>query len=136
MGMKTKLIIIIGFVLAFSAGVVVGVLRQRQMAIAAPAATQPTTLPAERNWLSRELGLSREQAEQVRKIWDSAMRSAGDPEDRMRDLRRERERKITALLRVEDIPQYDAILQHYNDKVAQFLRDHRSRIDQAEDETM
>lgn len=102
----SKLLVLVSFLAAFAAGVAVGVKWFPQME---PAATgQPTTRPEGRDgWLARQLELTSEQQEQMKKIWSEMPRRWHERGDRQ--LFREREEAIAALLGPENKPRYDEI---------------------------
>ena len=129
--MATKMMVLVGFCVAFAAGVVAG--RGRGLMNAASSTTSPPNVAPStgpgphrggggpggpNSWLVRELGLSTEQAEQLRQIWaDTAMRGRGEREDQRRQLRKDREDAIAALVRPEDKDKYQQIQETYTKKV-------------------
>src|ERR1043165_1873336 len=104
----TKLVVFIGFCIAFVAGLTVGVQRQRSMepGVAAP----PTTHPAHRGFLPSELNLTPQQQEQMSKIWSDAHGGRGETDDRRRELREKRDNEIAALIPSQDKPKYEKAL--------------------------
>src|SRR4051794_26260922 len=107
----TKLVVIIGFVVSFAAGLIVGV-ASRQASMAAP----PTTRPTRMGWLASELTLSPEQQQQLTKIWsETADRGRREHEDARHQFRRERDEAIAGLLHPEDMGAYDQIQKQYMD---------------------
>lgn len=104
----TKLVVFVGFFVAFAAGFTVG-LRPR------PAVPPPTTRPSRPGgWLAAELKLTPEQQEQLDRIWeDTAFRGRHEREDQRRTLIRERDEAIVGLIRPEDKPKYEALMQDY-----------------------
>src|SRR5215212_11054797 len=112
----TKLVVIIGFAVAFAAGLIVG-LESRQTSIGAttPATTQPRRGPG---WLTSELNLSAEQQEKMKQIWSEvAKHGRGDQEDRRRQLRTERDDAIAALIRQEDKDKYEQVRKNYSEQM-------------------
>jgi Spy/CpxP family protein refolding chaperone len=116
----TKLVVIVGFIVAFSAGLMVGMgLHQH----AATEETSPTTRPngsggsgGRGSWIAQELDLTPQQQEALKKIWaDSPDRSRREEhDDARRQLRRERDEAILAL--VPDRSKYDEIMRQYEEK--------------------
>jgi Spy/CpxP family protein refolding chaperone len=117
-----KLLLIVGFLVSFGAGVAIGPKLWRQ------AAAMPTTRPAHQGgWLTTELSLSTEQQEQLKTIWsDTAHRGGREQEDRRRQFRKEREEAIAALIKVEDKEKYDQVLKVYADRNAAMEREWRN----------
>src|SRR6476646_8923219 len=110
---KTRIIVIIGFLVAFGAGAVVGI----QLRPPAPAKATETPQPEQRSWLRTELGLSPQQNEQMKNIWESLHASGRGYEDRRRHVRDERDEAIAALLAPSVMGDYDRILQEYTNKL-------------------
>jgi Spy/CpxP family protein refolding chaperone len=131
----TKLVVIIGFAVAFAAGLIVG-LESRQTSIgstAAPAATRPSggRGPGP-GWLTSELNLNPQQQEQMKQIWSEVARHGrGEQEDRRRQLRSERDDAIAALVPAQDKEKYEQIRKNYSDQMAAMDQDMRSRFDEA-----
>jgi Spy/CpxP family protein refolding chaperone len=109
--MKAKLVVSVGFAIAFAAGLVVG-LWMRQPAIAAAVAQQQKD---ERSWLARELNLDAAKGEEVKRIWSDAMRSSSRErdEERRRQLRKERDEAVAALIRPSEKAAYDRVMVEY-----------------------
>jgi Spy/CpxP family protein refolding chaperone len=107
----TKVVVTAGFLVAFAAGLVVGMKVCRTSA-------SPTTRPGHRgSWLATELDLTAQQQEQLSAIWSETARGGGrDGSDRRRQLARERDEAIAALVRTEDKARYDKILADYAEK--------------------
>jgi Spy/CpxP family protein refolding chaperone len=112
--MKTKVIVIIGFFIAFVAGAVLG-LQLRQPAVAHVNVPQRE----DRSWLRTELGLSPQQEEQMRDIWSNLHNSGRKHDERRRQLRDERDEAIAALLPASAMGDYDKVLAAYSDKMSQ-----------------
>jgi Spy/CpxP family protein refolding chaperone len=117
-----KVIVIIGFIVSFAAGLIVGI-GTRQTSIASPAATRPSDRGS---WLTSELNLSPTQRDELKKIWsETASHGWRDQEDRRRQLRREREEAIAALVKADDKARLEAISKNYSDQLA--AMEHESR---------
>ena len=129
----TKLIVIIGFVVSFAAGLIVGI-ESRQTSIASTpgtATTRPSHGPGP-GMLAAELNLSPQQQEAMKQIWsEMAKHGRGEQEDHRRQLRTERDDAIASLIRVEDKEKYDQIRKNYSDQTAAMDKEMRSRFDEA-----
>src|SRR4029079_17320921 len=75
---KTRIIVVIGFVIAFVAGAVVGL----QLRTAPVQATVQPVQGQRPSWLRSELNLSNEQNEQMKAIWEGLHNSGRSYEDR------------------------------------------------------
>jgi Spy/CpxP family protein refolding chaperone len=136
-----KLIVILGFLLSFAAGMVIGT-RTHGLLDRSDATTTkpPTTAPSDRRtrggWLSQELGLSAEQRAQLDKIWSAtASRAGSDHEDRRREYRRERDTAIADLVPTARLGEYDQIINTYQDRVAALEAETREAYQQAVEQT-
>ena len=110
---KTRIIVVIGFLIAFGAGAVVGI-QLRSPAVARDVAPQPQR----HSWLQTELGLSGEQNEQMKNIWEGLHNSGRSYEERRRRLRDERDEAIAALLAPSVMGDYDRILADFSSKLS------------------
>lgn len=122
--MKTKVVVILGFVIAFAAGTVVGMLLRQEPVIASSAGEATGRRPPE-SWLAERLGLDARQTEQVKQIWSDAMQAArrdGD-RDRWHQLRQKRDQAVADLIRPEDKAAYERVLQTYEDETAKLGRE-------------
>ncbi|HEX8520746.1 MAG TPA: Spy/CpxP family protein refolding chaperone [Tepidisphaeraceae bacterium] len=136
----TKLVVIVGFVVAFAAGLVVGVSLESRKATAAAPTTAPTTRPrgGPEGFLARELNLTPQQQEQMRQIWSefapgrSGREGAEDPR---RQFRKERDEALISLIPVEKKDQYEAIQKKYSDQNAAMENQRRDRFDNAVNKT-
>jgi Spy/CpxP family protein refolding chaperone len=126
----TKIIIIVGFLVAFGAGLVVGVGTHR-VAPADPK-SKPEGPGGGPGWLTRELKLSPDQQDKMKQIWqDVAHRGGREQDDRRAQLRKERDEAIAALIRPEDLAAYDQVLKNYSDQLAQLDKEWRDAFDTA-----
>jgi uncharacterized membrane protein len=132
--MTTKVLLVVGFLVAFGAGVVIGLeLRQPAQATTVVPATRPT---GPGSFLTAELGLSPDQQEQMKKIWsETAHRGGREQDDRRRQSRKERDDAILALVRPEDRPKYDAVVQAYLDRQAEMEKEWRASFQTAVEKT-
>jgi Spy/CpxP family protein refolding chaperone len=143
--MMTKLIVIAGFVIAFGAGVVTGLRRSPQ-----PVTTTghgPTTQPRDRGprgggpggpvgMIARELQLTPEQITQMREIWSEVARLGGrEQEEQRRQIRKERDEAIVALIRAEDRPAYEKLQKDTADRLAALEQGWRDAYQKAVEQT-
>jgi len=127
-----KLVVTLGFLVAFAAGLVVGM---EKSSSSTPLAGKPTTQRSGGpRGMTAELKLSPEQQEQMKKIWsDVARRGRNEPQqpERRQQLRQERDEAITALIRPEDKEKYDQIQKNYRDQLDAMDREMRDAFDKA-----
>lgn len=130
---KAKIIIVLGFALAFGAGVVTGMLL-RQKAVEARAADPLKVVepPKTRPSLSTDLDLKPEQEEQMHKIWSSVRQQM---DDRRRVLRKERDEAIDRLLTAEQKPLYEKVRADYEAKMSPSDLEGRRIFDEAVKQT-
>lgn len=118
---RARIILIVCFVVAFAAGVAVGVVGSRR-----PAGGGRSS------WLSRELDLSKEQRAQMLKIWSGAMDTLRkDHRERRRDIRETRNTAVQALLTPEQKKQYAKIQSDYEAKSAALSAARRKAFEDA-----
>lgn len=118
---RARMVLIVCFCAAMFAGFAVGFALPRH-----------PDRPDRRSWLSDELNLSPEQREQMREIWSEAtdaMRSLH--RERRRELRRERDEAIAALLSEEQAAEYARIENEYEEKVNALERERRAAFEEA-----
>ena len=112
-----KLIVTIGFLVAFAAGLTVGFETRKS----APAAQPPTTKPSgpQRSGFLREaLNLSPDQQEKMKKIWgDGPPANFKDQRERRDKCRGERDEAVLGLMTAEQKEKYDQIQKDYRAKV-------------------
>ena len=133
-----KVIVILGFALSFAAGLVIG--SRRALVEQAPAREIPTTSPSERRgpggWLQEQLGLTFDQRQQLDRIWSEiASRGRSEHEDIRRTFRRERDAAIADLVPPAALGEYDAIVNHYSERVADLERQSREAYNAAVEKT-
>ena len=104
--MKSRLIVIACFFIAFGAGLSAGVLWQKKQ-----------TTPDDR-WLS-ELNLSAEQREKIKAIWAEAMNSGGwqAQREKREALQKERDEALKAILDESQKQRYSDITQKYQKEI-------------------
>jgi Spy/CpxP family protein refolding chaperone len=133
----TKVVLIIGFVVAFAAGLVSGLAVRGREVIASPVATtRPASTGGPGGLLATELGLTPEQREQMNRIWRDNARTLRHQQDQRRgQIRKERDEAIAALVRPEDREKYDQVLRTHNERLAEVDRELRARWQTGVEET-
>lgn len=142
-----KFVVILGFILSFAAGMVIG--SRRAVITEAPAnptRSSPTTQSSRggddrdggrRNrsgYLTAELGLTSEQRDHLDKIW-SAVAKANDQDERRRRYRRERDEAIADLVPPERLGAYDGVIEQYQDRIEALERKSREAYHTAVEQT-
>jgi Spy/CpxP family protein refolding chaperone len=126
----TKAVVLVGFLVAFAAGLTVGIKWHRP---AQPADTQPARLGG---WFSRELSLTAQQQKQMDKIWrETAWGGGRAREDKRRRLFKERDEAVTGLIREEDKPRYEQIQKDFQEQMAALDAEWRGSYRKAVEET-
>jgi hypothetical protein len=139
--MSAKVVVVIGFLIAFAAGLTVG-LESRQTSVAQPPlAAGPSTKPTTRQargpgWIESELKLRPDQKQNMDKIWSEMARGGRAENDKRRQqLREERDAAIIALVGPENKAKYDAIQQNYRDQQQNLDKEMRARFENAVKQT-
>ena len=115
--MMTKLVVMLGFAVAFCAGVVVGL--QNHGRFIAGSMGNPTTHPDRHSWLVAELNLTADQQKQLNDIWSDAFHRGGhENDDRRREIRKQRDDAVAGLIHLEDKPAFDQIMKNYSDQMS------------------
>ncbi len=92
--------------------------------------------PADReSWLADQLNLTPEQSNQMKDIWSAMMGGPGHSFDRRRELARARDDAIFKLIPESAKPQYQLIVDHYNQQVAELARDRDAAFQAAVEKT-
>lgn len=140
-----KIMVIVGFLVAFAAGLTVGLELRRPSVAQVPTVeptTRSTTGPTTRGsrspggWFASQLNLTPEQREQMDAIWSDLARSGRREMDRRRDeLREQRDAAIVELLGPDNKPEYAAILERYEEQHRDLFREMRSRFERAVEQT-
>jgi hypothetical protein len=128
----SKLVVLISFLVAFAAGLAVGV---KWLPRSEPA-SNPTsaTRPAEhRSWLASQLELTPAQQTQMNKIWSELPRRWRDRGDRQ--FFRERDLAVAALVGAENKVKYDEIRRQLFEQWAALDRDHKEARQRALDQS-
>jgi Spy/CpxP family protein refolding chaperone len=142
-----KIMLVIGFLIAFAAGLTVG-LGTRGPSIArgpeagGPGPTTRRTLTTTRisrspgEWFASQLNLSPDQQQKMAKIWSEVARGSRQEMEKGRDdLRKQRDEAIVALIGPEKKPEYDQIRQNYRDEEEKLERKMRERFENAVKQT-
>src|SRR6476619_6700397 len=126
----TKLVVIIGFVVSFAAGLMVGMDSHHG------GHASPATKPSYPSWLVSELNLTKVQQEEMHKIWsETARKGRHEQDEARRQARRERDEAIAALVRPEDYGRYDQILKSYNEQMDALDHEARKSFEQSVEKT-
>jgi Spy/CpxP family protein refolding chaperone len=142
----TKFVVILGFLLSFAAGLVIGsrrgaVVPETPTSAASPAAaTQPSSRDADKDrrsrsgFLSAELSLTPDQRNRLDEIW-SSMAKDNDQDEQRRQFRRERDAAIADLVPAGRLGEYDRIIDAYHDRIEAMERTTREAYEAAVDQT-
>ena len=132
----TKLVVIIGFCIAFAAGLTVGMSRSRPIANeGTPPTSLPTSRPSHRGFFLSELNVTPEQHEQLNKIWDFAHTGRGEQDKQRQALREKRDTTIQSLIPAENREKFDKAMSDYREGLAEMDRAMRERVNKAVEET-
>jgi Spy/CpxP family protein refolding chaperone len=132
--LRLKLMFIPMVVLIFAAGLVVGRITNRVPAVTKAPETRPTTRPHGPSALHDQLGLNAEQRQQMDAIWTDVWKN-GNSFDRRRQLDRERDQAIQALLTPEQKTQYDAIQEANRAKRSELDKEREKLIAEANEKS-
>lgn len=105
----TRLAVLLGFAVSFSAGLMVGLVSER-------GPTRPHDKPPRdrSSWLAEQLKLTPEQVRQMQEIWSETARRGGREQgERRQHLRRQRDEAIAALVPEARRPDYERILNEF-----------------------
>ena len=140
-----KIMVVIGFCVAFAAGLAVGFELRRTSHAQTPTTSEPpvrTTGPSTRGsrspggWFASELKLDAEQRKKMDAIWSAVARGGREEMDKERDaLRRQRDEAILALVGADNKAKYDDIQKQYRDDQQAVERKMRGRFEKAVEET-
>ena len=140
-----KIMVVIGFLVAFAAGLAVGFEMRRTSHAQAPTTTEPpvrTTGPSTRGsrspggWIASELKLDAEQRKKMDAIWSDVARGGREESDKERDaLRKKRDEAILALVGADNKATYDDLQKQYRDDQQAMERKMRGRFEKAVEET-
>ena len=122
---RTRLLVLLCFCLAFAAGISAGVAWSRFNA-----------KPRRGSWITRELGLTSEQREQMWEIWSGvigARRKRGRASRQA--LRKERDESLQNLLSEKQKVEYEEVMKTYAEKSAAFDKERKAAFDEAVERT-
>ncbi|MBC7784741.1 MAG: hypothetical protein H7144_12965 [Burkholderiales bacterium] len=134
----TKLIVITGFIVAFSAGLMVG------HVWTPPKPAQSGDRPHSNNsnngnqgsWIASQLSLSRDQQKQMEQIWSNVGgRGRENSRERRSQMRREQDEAIAKLIRPEDRQAYDAVIAEQKQKFEAIEAEGKRAFQQAVEKT-
>lgn len=131
--MRTKLLISVGFAVAFAAGLMGG-WQGHRLGGHAEKPEPPRDDPRGMSVVVRVLGLSEQQREQFQKIW-SETGNRSDQEDRRRQLRKQRDEVIASLVPTSQRAAYDAAQKNFADAMAAMDEEVKKNIQNAVDRT-
>ena len=128
----TRLIVITGFLIAFTSGVMVGIVSK----------SGPGAGPGERDhggpqsMLAAELKLSVDQQKQMKQIWtDVGFRGGHDAREARGQIRRSQEEAIAALIHTEDLAKYDEIINEHKARLDALDAENKKNFQQAVEKT-
>ncbi len=133
---KLRVIITMGFLVAFAAGLVAGLVRNNRSDAQlrqtnGPGATQPTT---RRMSFAQAMGLTAEQDATVRQWREEAFREAmRDVEERRAAIRKQRDEAILPMLTAENRQVYETIMQQYTAAMSQVDRQRPGAFDRLDE---
>jgi Spy/CpxP family protein refolding chaperone len=145
----TKFVVILGFILSFAAGLVIGSRRglvtestanSTDGPSSAKTATTQSSHDGERRgggrsgFLTAELGLTSEQRKRLDEIW-SAVAKASNQDDVRRGYRRERDAAIADLVPAPRLADYDQIINTYHGRIEALERTSREAYESAVEQT-
>lgn len=122
---RSRIIVVILFIVAFGAGLSVAKVFHREPA------------PSERgpSMLSRELNLTEKQREEMFTIWENIYKTGSDERSERRDLSRKRSDAIAALIPQKKQEELARINEDYNRSMQELMTQGRERYKQAVEET-
>ncbi|MDB5299598.1 MAG: hypothetical protein JWO87_1261 [Phycisphaerales bacterium] len=124
---RLKLVMLLGFALMFVAGLAVG-RAKRVVPLAKPADAQPAS-----SIIGKELNLTPEQREQMKKIWEPVGHHPEPAEYKEAD--RQRDESIRSLMSEDQRTQYDQIVHDHDAKIAALRAEHETAMRAAEAES-
>lgn len=130
----TKLVVIIGFAVAFAAGLTVG-MKSQQAGVASPTTpASPTSRPSgarHGGWMTSELNLTPQQQEQLDKIWSESRSRMHEMDDKRRQLRADRDETFINLLSPENKAKYDDAVAKYKEQSAAIDAEMRKNFEES-----
>ena len=127
----TRLVVILGFLVAFGAGLTAGLAWRHGDEAEEPGRGGPGS------WIAAQLKLSPQQREQMDAIWSSAVREGGgrDGWQRKLELRRQRDEAIAALVPESSKADYQRVLDEYTAASDALDAQRRASFEQAVEKT-
>lgn len=90
----------------------------------------------EPSWLADELKLTSAQREQMRTIWSETLKGEGQRHgDRRRQLQRERDEAVVALLTAEQRTAYDKVQERFGQQMAEISKEREASFQRAVEQT-
>jgi Spy/CpxP family protein refolding chaperone len=126
---KGNSLLMMVFALALGAGVLAGALAARLPSARSTPAAPASSTPA--SPLAEALGLTPEQHEQMRKIWEGVRESMRDSFDRAQELQKDRDQQVFALLTPEQQAAYNKITRAHRDELERLERQRRELFQNA-----
>lgn len=121
---KTSVTILLGFVLMFAAGAVVGMVKSKGVF--------PHPPPHDRSWLADQLQLTEEQKQQMQQIWAEAMpRNRDQAMEQRRQLQKQRDDAIRRLLTPAQLQQFEKITQQYEAASTDLQKQREKAVEEA-----
>jgi hypothetical protein len=124
---KTSVTILLGFLVMFAAGAVVGMVQHHGFFRPPP--------PGDRSWLGDQLQLSEAQKQQMQQIWSDVMPHNHDNHDQGMDkrhiLQKQRNDAIRALLTPQQQKQFDQIEDKYEADTADLQKERGKAVQEA-----
>lgn len=130
---RLQVLLIAITVLALGAGMAAGLLTSRLPA--AGGTQRPDPLPIERTPLVEELGLSPEQREQMRLIWEDVRSRVHTVFDDAQQLQKRRDDAMVALLNDEQKAKFERISKEYADRFAELSQQRERAFQEAVEKT-
>ena len=131
---KTRLTLVAAFVLALGGGVVLGLAAGRRPA--SPVVAPPATQPGEHSWLADQLNLTPDQRERMKDIWSALLQGpAQTNRDRRRQVEKDRDDALLALLTPEQRAEYDRRMAGYAAQLADLGKERERLFHDAVEQT-
>ncbi len=132
---KAKAVILVCFVVAFAAGVLLGsVLGRRTVP-----PVEPTPAEGGRRHrgpsLSEQLQLTPEQREQMKEMWEAMAQAGRRNRERRMELQRERDRAVKDLYTEEQLTEYERVVQEYETQIEELNEQRRKGFEDVRERT-
>jgi len=128
---RTKLLMLVTFIVALSAGVGGGLVLSRHLSMTT---LQPVSAP-DHSSLAEDLQLSAEQREQMRRIWEGAQERGKSYYDEVQKLQKGRDDDMVGLLNVEQKARFEKIAHDYADRFSDLINRREAMFDDAVNQT-